>query len=307
MSIKKIALFFISLLAFSSSLLSQAPSWKVNEADYQHTMTFVAKLNMDGIQLVGPNDLVGAFAGTTCRGVSKLTYVPSAKSYYAYLTVFSNTPGEVITFNLYNSANNKIVKVSKTIKFVSNQHLGNLFQSYSIAEPALNDKADILTFDFLNIKSISSTVSPGAVKITISESFPLNSLTPVFTLSKGANLLKNRIIQSTGSIAMSFTAAVNYEVLSEDESTLTSYIVNVTHAQDPPLFYKKDAVCSTQGAIKVVSKREGSAVQLSLNGKLMDTKAVTNGEAIFLNLATGTYVATIGNDYKVIIINLKVK
>lgn len=306
MSVKTIALIFIFLLGTTCCLLSQAPGWKANEPDYQHTMTFVAKLNMDGVQLVGPNDLVGAFVGTTCRGVSKLTYVPSAKSYYAYLTVFSNTPGETITFYLYSSANNKIVKVSKTINFVAYQNLGNLFQSYSIAEPTLNDKADILTFDFLNIKSFSSSITPGSVKVSISESFPLNSLTPVFTLSKGANLLKNRIIQSTGSIAMSFIAAVNYEVLSEDESTLSSYTVNVTHAQDPPLFYKKDAVCSTQGAIKVVSKREGSAVQLSLNGKLMDTKAVTNGEAIFLNLATGTYVATIGNDYKVIIINLKV-
>ncbi len=307
MSIKKIVLFFISLLALSSSLLSQAPSWKVNEPDYQHTMTFVAKLNMDGAQLNGQNDMVGAFVGTTCRGVSKPTYVASSKSYYAYLTVFSNSSGETITFQLYNSSNNKTLKVSKTIKFVANQHLGNLFQSYSIAEPTLNDKADILTFDFLNIKSISSSVVPGSVKIKISESFPLNSLTPVFTLSKGANLLKNRIIQTTGSIATAFTSAVNYEVLSEDESALSNYTVNVSHVQDPPLFYKKDAVCSTLGAIKVVSKREGADVKLTLNGKLVETKPISNGESIFLNLVTGTYVATIENDYKVIIINLKVK
>ncbi len=307
MSIKKIVLFFISLLALSSSLLSQAPSWKVNEPDYQHTMTFVAKLNMDGAQLNGQNDMVGAFVGTTCRGVSKPTYVASSKSYYAYLTVFSNSSGETITFQLYNSSNNKTLKVSKTIKFVANQHLGNLFQSYSIAAPTLNDKADILTFDFLNIKSISSSVVPGSVKIKISESFPLNSLTPVFTLSKGANLLKNRIIQSTGSIATTFTSAVNYEVLSEDESALSNYTVNVSHVQDPPLFYKKDAVCSTLGAIKVVSKREGADVKLTLNGKLVETKPISNGESIFLNLVTGTYVATIENDYKVIIINLKVK
>lgn len=307
MGFKKYVLIFTILLGAFSLVNAQTPSWKVNEADYQHTMTFVAKLNMDGVQLIGQNDLVGAFVGNTCRGVSKLTYVASAKSYYAYLTVFSNIPGETITFNLYNSINNKILKVSKTIKFVANQHLGNLFQSYSIAEPALNDKADMLTFDFLNIKSISSTISPGAVKITISESFPLSSLTPDFTLSKGASLFKNRIIQSTGSIATSFITAVNYEVMSEDESALSNYVVNVSHVQDPPLFYKKDAVCSTLGAIKVVSKREGAAVKLSLNGKLIETKSIANGESVFLNLVSGTYVATIENDYKVIIVNMKVK
>ena len=307
MDFKKYVLIFVILLGASSLLCAQAPSWKVNEADYQYTMTFVAKLNMDGVQLNGQNDLVSAFVGSTCRGVSKLTYVASAKSYYAYLTVFSNVPGETITFHLYNSANNKILKVSKTIKFVANQHLGNLFQSYSIAEPTLNEKAELLTFGFLNIKSVSSNVSPGSVKITISESFPLINLTPVFTLSKGAHLLKNRIIQTTGSIASSFTSAAQYEVLSEDESTLSNYTVNVSHVQDPPLFYKKDAVCSTLGAIKVVSKREGAAVKLSLNGKLIENKPISNGESIFLNLVTGTYVATIENEFKVININLKVK
>jgi hypothetical protein len=305
-SMKNILIFFIIFLS-SSFINAQTPNWKVNEADYQHTMTFVAKLNMDGVQMTNQNDLVSAFVGNSCRGVSKLTYVASAKSYYAYLTVFSNTPGESITFYLYNSSNNKILKVSKTIKFVDKQNLGNLFQSYSIAEPALNDKAEILTFDFLNIKSLFSSVSPGFVKITISESFPLNNLTPVFTLSKGANLLKNRIIQNTGSLAGSFTAAVNYEVLSEDESALSNYMVNVIHAQDPPIFYKKDAVCSTLGAIKVVSKREGAVVRLSLDGKLIDSRAIANGEVIFLNLMSGTYIATIENDYKVIIVNLKGK
>ena len=304
---KKSAAIFISFIFLSSILFAQVPVWKVNEPDYQFTMTIVAKLNMDGIQLTNKNDLVGAFVGTTCRGVSGVTYVSSAKSYYAYLTVFSNTQGEAITFQLYNSANNKTLKVSKTIKFVANQHLCNLFQSYSIAEPALNDKADLLTFDFLNIKSLSSAITPGSIKLNISESYSLNNLIPVFTLSKGASLLKDRMVQTTGVTAGSFTSSVNYEVLSEDESTLTSYTVSVTQSLDPPLFYKKDAVCAALGAIKVVSKREGSAVHLSYNGKEVATKPVTNGEAVFSDLLSGTYAATIGNDFKIIVINLKVK
>ena len=79
----------------------------------------------------------------------------------------------------------------------------------------------------------------------------------------------------------------------------------MTQIPAPPLFYKKDAVCNTLGAIKVVSKREGSTVQLSLNGRPIDSRQVTNGEVSFLNLYSGTYVATIGTDSKVIIINIK--
>jgi hypothetical protein len=302
---KKRVQFFIFLLISSIQLFAQAPAWKVNESSYQYTMTIQAKLNVDGVTLANQNDLVGAFVGNTCRGVTGLTYVASTKSYYAYLTIFSNTAGEVITFNIYNSTSNKITKVSKTINFTSNEHIGNLFQSYSIAEPTLNDKADLLTFDFLNIKSFSSNINSGAVKISISESFLLSNLTPVFTLSKGAVLFKNRVAQSSGTTSNNFTGPVNYEVLSEDESTLTAYTVNVTQTPDPPLFYKKDANCSKLGAIKVVSKREGNAVSLSYNGKQVASKFITNGEAIFLDLLSGTYVATFGNDLKVVVINYK--
>ena len=303
---KKRAVIFIFLLISSSRLFAQIPTWKVNEPAYQYTMTFVAKLNVDGVQLTNSNDLVGAFVGTTCRGVSGLTYVASAKSYFAYLTIFSNTPGEAITFNIFDITKNKVTKVTKTINFAAYQHLGNLFQSYSIAEPALNNKAEIISFDFFNIKSLSSLFSPGSVKLSISESYPLTNLTPVYVLSKGANLYKNRVLQSSNTTSMSFIAPVNYEVLSEDESTLSNYTVEVTPTPDAPLFYKKDAVCSTPGAIRVISKREGSDVQLSFNGKLKESKQIVNGEAIFTNLLIGTYVATIGSVNKIVVINLKV-
>lgn len=305
MHMKKRAIIFVWLLIASSPLFAQKPVWKPNEPAYQYTMTIVAKLNVDRLQLTNQNDLVGAFVGNTCRGVSELTYVASTKSYYAYLTVFSNTAGEKITFHLYNSVSNKITIVSKTINFVPSQHLGNLVQSYSIAEPALNDKAEIISFDFLNIKSLTSSIAPGLVNINISESFPLNNLKPVFVLSVGARLFKNGVLQNSGTTADSYLVPAKYDVLSEDESALTSYTVKVTQSLDPPLFYKKDVVCSTLGAIRVVSKREGAIVKLTYEGNLVDSKLVTNGQAIFADLLAGTYVATIENEFKVIVIKRK--
>jgi hypothetical protein len=300
---KKGLVFFF--LIFSTGVFAQIPNWKVLEPNFQYTMTLVAKVNVDGVQLSSKNDIVSAFVGTSCRGVSELTYVANEKAHFAYLTVFSNTPGELITFYVFNSAKGVITKIGKPITFTPYQNLGNLFQSYSIAEPALSNKAELLSFDFLSVKSVSSVIIPGSVKVTILEGNELGNLTPIFTLSKGANLFKNRLILKTSTTADSFTGPVTYEVLSEDESTLSTYTVNVTQIPAPPLFYKKDVVCTTLGAIKVVSKREGSTVNLSLNGKPTDTRVITNGEASFLNLASGTYVATIGTDSKVIVINIK--
>jgi hypothetical protein len=76
---------------------------------------------------------------------------------------------------------------------------------------------------------------------------------------------------------------------------------------DPPLFYKKDAVCYAAGAIKIVSKREGSTVQINSNGKVIANKQIINGEALFPNLGAGSYIATIGNDWKMITILMKDK
>lgn len=303
---KKRAVFLIFLLISFTRLFAQIPTWKVIESNYQYTMTFVAKLNVDGVQLKNSNDFVGAFVGTTCRGVSGLTYVSNEKSYFAYLTVFSNTPDEAITFYLYDSSKNKVIEVSKTIHFVAYQHLGNLFQSYSIAEPALNNKAEIVSFDFFNIKTVSSLISSGSVKMGISESNPLASLTPVYVLSNGAKLFKNRIVQSSGTTSMSFIAPVNYEVLSEDESTLSNYTVEVTPTQDTPLFfYKKDAVCYEGGVIKVVFPVEKENIVLSREGVSLSTQTITNGQAIFSNLTEGTYIINVRGILKEIKINLK--
>ncbi|HTN20312.1 MAG TPA: hypothetical protein VL125_07545 [Pelobium sp.] len=301
---KKIASFFI-LFTSCYTLFAQAPNWNVKENDYQYTMTFVAKLNVGGKRLVNPNDKVAAFVGDVCRGISGVTYVASEKNYYAFLTVFSNQQGESIAFKLYDSSTNKITTVSKQIPFVVNEHKGNLFQSYSIAEPALNHLSEILSFNFMNIKSLSSIITDGMVKINISESYPTTNLKPVFTLSKGANLFKNRVLQKSGEITENFSSAVTYEVLSEDESTLNSYTVNVSQTTDPTLFYKKNAVCYARGAIKVVSKQEGALVQIASNGKTIAAKKITNGVALFPNLNQGSYIATLGNEWKLINIVLK--
>jgi len=304
---KKTAFLFIIFHFSFQVLFAQAPTWSVNENDYQYTMTFVAKLNVDGQQLIGKNDKVAAFVGSSCRGIGGVTYVASEAKYYAYLTVFSNSQGETISFKLYDSTTNKIAVVSKQVTFGVNEHKGNLFQSYSIAEPSLSDKSEILTFDFMDTKSVSSVINSGKINITLYDSYALTALKPVFNLSKGAKLFKNRIVQKSGEITDNYSSTITYEVLSEDESSLSNYVVVINQTSTPTLFYKKDAVCDIDGVIKVVSVQEGASVELTTNGKRILTKQITNGEAIFSDLETDSYIVTIGNEWKLINIILKEK
>ena len=304
---RKRLLLLVFVIGFYQMLFAQTPAWVVDESDYQYTMTFVAKINVDGKQLINVNDRVGAFVGNVCRGVSGVTYVASKKSYYAYLTVFSNNQGEAISFKIYDQSTGKITAVTKQIVFVINEHRGNLIQSYSIAEPALSSTAEILSFDFKEAPSLSTVISNGTVQVNISESYSLTKLKPVFTLSSGATLFDNGVLQVSGETLKNFSSSVNYQVLSADESTIRNYKVNVTQVTDRTLFYKKDAVCYAPGAIKVVSKREGASVQVTSNGKTIATKQIINGEALFPNLNAGSYIATLGNEWKIINIIVKDK
>jgi hypothetical protein len=304
---KKTVFCFILSWLFIPSLFAQAPTWTVDENAYQYTMTFVAKLNVEGKQLIGVNDKVAAFVGNTCRGISGLTYVASEANYYAYLTVFSNTQDEAVYFKLYDSATDKITVASKQVVFGVNVHRGDLFQSYSIAEPALNDKAELLTFNFVDIKSVSSLIYGGKATIILYDTYDLTSLKPLFTLSKGGKLLKNRIVQKSGEITDNFSSVINYEVLSEDESSLSNYTVVVNQTGTPTFFYKKDAVCSAGGVIKVGSNQEGASVVMTSNGKTVSTKQIINGEVLFTNLDPDSYIVTIGNEWKLINIILKEK
>ena len=304
---KKTAFLFILFFLSVQALLAQAPAWSVKEHDYQYTMTFVAKLNVDGKQLIGKNDKVAAFVGSSCRGVGGVTYVDSGANYYAYLTVFSNSQGEKISFMLYDSSTDKTVAVSNQATFEVNEHKGNLFQSYSIAAPSLNDKAEILTFNFQDVPTVSSVANGGKINITLYDSYAFTALKPVFTLSKGAKLFKNKVLQKSGEITDNYSAAITYEVLSEDESSLGKYVVTVTPTTTPTLFYKKDAVCDLDGVVKVSSTQEGASVVITTNGETISTKQILNGEAIFSDLEIGTYIVTIGNEWKLINIILKEK
>lgn len=304
---KRTAFCFILLFISYNTMFAQAPNWVVNENEYQYTMTFVAKLNVAGKQLINSSDRVGAFVGNTCRGVSGVTYVASKKTYYAFLTIFSNQQGEAISFKIYDNSTNKITAVGKPVVFVINENKGNLFQSYSIAEPALNDASTMLSFSFMGIPSLSSIINSGSVNINILDNYSKTNLKPVFTLSKGASLFENGVLQKSGEAIKNFTSMITYEVLSEDESALSNYKVNVTQISNPTLFYKMDAVCYARGAIKVVSKQEGALVNVTSNGLIIGTKKIANGEALFTGLNAGGYVATLGTESKVINIILKLK
>jgi len=302
---KNYILSIIGLFLIGTSIYGQAPNWSVNQNNYQYTMTFVGFLNSDGSRLVSTNDKVAAFVNGECRGIANLIFVTSENQYYAYLTVFSNTNNETISFKMYDSGKDVVKNIDKTIAFKTNEHYGNLFQSYAFASPALKSGAQILGVSFKDIVANNVLISDSEITVFLKKGQDTSALNTNFVLSPGAAVYIDNTKQISGANALNFTDPILFRVLSEDHSKIKEWTVIVKTEKGIGTYYKKDAVCYEGGSIKVLFPVEKEEVVLISLGVNLSTRIVNNGEVTFDNLADGTYTVSVGGTLKEIKIDLK--
>lgn len=222
--------FLLLLLLFSTQVWAQRPTWAVNETLFENTQTMIAKLSLDGKALESPNDMVGAFVGNECRGVASPVFIPATGKYYTYLTVFSNKQGEEIVFKLYESASGRIVPVDKKLSFNINGHIGSFFQAYSISMPTLSNLATISNFELYNVRP-DSVVTKGDVRTYyIPANVAKDTLTTNFSVSAGAKVYVKEVPVVAKVTKVNFTNPVTFQVVSQDESTLLNYKVEVKNS-----------------------------------------------------------------------------
>lgn len=220
-------LFLITVLFLGNYVYGQSPNWSVNASSYQYTMTMTAFLNVNGTTLTNPEDKIGAFVNNENRGEAKVVFNAKAKKYVAYLTLYSNTHNETINFKIYDSQNNKIIPVTKTAKFSIDGNLGGVFQSYSIASPALNTNTEITSFSFKGIVG-NAIISGDKISFEVPETTALTGLIPEFTTTNNGGVYLEKVQQTSGTNTVDFSNPVVYEVLSEDESEVKTYTVTVS-------------------------------------------------------------------------------
>lgn len=223
----KIYLFsFIFFLILGKSF-GQDPNWSVNPSDYQYNMSFTAFLNVNGNTLSASNDKVAAFINDEVRGVANVVFVPNSNKYVVYLSVFANTNGETISFKIYDSTNDTVINVITSEIFKIDGDIGTVFQSFSIANPTLNNQADLSSFEFVGITEKSVSITGNKVDILVPQNTNISNLVANFMLSNGANLFLNRVKQTSGSSVQDYSNPIIFEVLSQNESVLKEYEVQV--------------------------------------------------------------------------------
>lgn len=290
------------LFIISSNVFGQSPDWSVNENKFQYTMSFEGFANVDGKNLTSTSDKVAAFVNGECRGSANILYVASEKKYVVYLTVFSNTDGEIIDFRIYDSANNSIRNVEKTTMFENNKHFGNLFQSYSFASPSLRTQAEITDFSLKELNT-AKTIDGSQITLYVAKGTNVSALNALFELSPGARLFIGTANKISGSNTIDFTNPVQFQVLSEDQSIVKQFTVTVKLGS--AVFYKKDAVCYAGGVVKVLYDENGATATLTKGGVKITAQNIQNGETVFNNLEAGKYTVNVGSINKEIVINQK--
>jgi hypothetical protein len=112
------------LLTFRSAMAAPPPTWTVNPAAYQYSMTITAVANVNCSELSSPSNRIGAFVNDTCRGTVLTSNVINGR-YIASMVVYSNVPsGETVTFKIYNAANDIIYGAKVTAAFQDNASYG---------------------------------------------------------------------------------------------------------------------------------------------------------------------------------------
>ena len=88
---------------------AREPEWKVEPAAYEHTMSIIGQIKINGIWSTDVNDKLMAMVGQEIRGVANVEYVPQIDAYRVFLNVFSNTSsGELLSFRVWDASAGKI-------------------------------------------------------------------------------------------------------------------------------------------------------------------------------------------------------
>jgi hypothetical protein len=244
------------------------PDWNVHPEDFEFSMTVTGKVTTDGYVSVDGNDLVAVFSDDVCRGKANLRYEPLMDSYFLYLMIYGNTPGESLSAKIYDASENAVVTAKEPLTFYINDVVGSLEYPYVFSSNLLNDEAELLSFSIPDQLG-ETRIENDTVYLQKPSNDSLAGIVASFLISTGAKIYANGKEQFSGESVNDFTGPVTYVVISADYSDTSAYIVNVTLTDNhPPEFISFPLSYVIQDDVYVysvlVSDEEGDSIRISV-------------------------------------------
>lgn len=176
------------------------PEWVVDPSDFEHTMTMVAELDIDGEISTDPDDRVAAFVGNQLRGVASLQEVPVGTPpypYLAFLTVYSNRlQDETVRFQVWDADSCRHYDTTlESYPFVANGSIGSTGAPVTLTA-AEGDGGGALT---IAVNPGWTWISTNRTSADMSVNAVLSDLTPVpGDLIKSQAAFSQFVADSTG-------------------------------------------------------------------------------------------------------------
>ncbi len=154
------------------------PHWTFNPYQYDHSMTMVGVVKIDGEEQRTPYLELGAFCGSECRGNALLQYVPAMDRYFAFLTVYGEDMN-TINFKLYDHYNGyELDRRAPLFAFAADTICGN--------------PGDPYIFNFSTYYSITTIAYPSyAGEVTGGGEYPLGGWCSIIAIPTPYYLFEN--------------------------------------------------------------------------------------------------------------------
>lgn len=151
MAIKIVFLLFLLALCNAPALPAGSPNWQVNPALFQHSASVIAQVQYNNNNIPSGQVILGAFAGNELRG--KALPLPYGTGKYFFVTVYTNSVLEIITFKAYIENIDTILTPSEQLSIEPNGVYGSMAHPYGIhvffiAAPATYQANSITTTSF---------------------------------------------------------------------------------------------------------------------------------------------------------------
>ena len=122
------------------NLTAENNHWEPNPHAYPTNMTLLAVIDLDGEEIQSENYELAVFdADGECRGSIKTMYVDITGRYYAFMTIYGDSPVE-LHFGLYDwEAHTEIFDVDETVMFNADASIGTIFEPMVLHFHGLNN------------------------------------------------------------------------------------------------------------------------------------------------------------------------
>jgi hypothetical protein len=117
------------------------PAWSVNPHAYQNNMTVTGVLRVGGVESIDERDLVAAFVGDECRGVTQPVYVDGLRRYEVFLMVHSNdAAGERVSLRAFDADAKAVYDITETLTFEADKVQGTVQSPVALTTGALHQE-----------------------------------------------------------------------------------------------------------------------------------------------------------------------